>query len=402
MKRIALALLIIIVIVGGAVAWRMSNELPQIPAHRIAKGSFVDQVTTNGRVEPSVWSTARAEREGLIIILTATKGHAIAKGAPIALLDSREAQADLASANARIEEAKAIIQSLESGGRKREIVEIEQALKQRAAEKSQAEKDLAIAERLLAKNAGTREEVRLLKDKLELMQLQIATLEARRPTLVASSDIASAQARLREASAAADLAHRRIELSTIRSPIEGIVYQLDLKPGAFVTPGTLIASIGRIDDLKVTVYVDEPELGRIRKGMPVSITWDALEGKRWQGTIESIPTQVVALGARQVGEIACRIANPERTLIPGTNVNAFIETRKLESVLIAPKEAVRILNGALGVYQIENNILTWRKIETGLSNVTTTVIQSGLKEGDQVALGPEANLKPGAKVAISN
>lgn len=402
MKRIALALLVIIAIVGAAVVWRMSNEVPQIPAHRIAKGSFVDQVTTNGRVEPSVWSTARAEREGLIVSLPATKGQSISKGSPIAILDAREAQADLASANARIDEAKAIIQSLESGGRKREIVEIEQALKQRATEKSQAEKDLAIAERLLAKNAGTREEVRLLKDKLELIQLQIATLEARRPTLVASTDIASAQARLREATAAADLARRRIELSTVRSPIDGIVYQLDLKPGAFVTPGTLIASIGRIDTLKVTVYVDEPELGRIRKGMPVSITWDALEGKRWQGTIESIPTQVVALGARQVGEIECRIANPENTLIPGTNVNAFIETRKLDSVLITPKEAIRTVNGDSGAYVVENNILTWRKIETGSSNVTTAVILSGLKEGDLVALGPETNLKPGAKVAISN
>jgi HlyD family secretion protein len=398
MRRIGLALALIAVVAAALVAWRFSNETPAVPVHRIAKGVFEDQVTTNGRVEPSEWASARAEREGLVISVPVAKGQRVAKGAVLAVLDTREAQADLDTANARIEEAKATIQLLEGGGRKREIVEIEQGVRQRRAEVAQTQKDLAVAERLLSRNAGTSEEVRQLKDKLELLNLQIAGLEARRPTLVAPVDLSSAQARLREANAAASLARRRMELSTVRSPLAGVVYQLDAKPGVYLTPGVLVANVGNIDLLKVMVYVDEPELGRVRKDMPVSITWDAMEGKRWEGTIEKIPTQIVPLGTRQVGELECRIENRDQSLLPGTNVNAFIQTRKLESVLLAPKEAIRTPDGATGVYLIENGTLTWRKIETGPGSVSSTVVLSGLKAGDLVALGPETQLKPGAKV----
>jgi HlyD family secretion protein len=314
------------------------------------------------------------------------------------VLDSSDAQADLAAANARIDEARSTIESLEAGGRKRDIVDIDQSVRQRNTELRQAEQDLAIAERLAAKNAGTREDVRALKDRVELLRVQIAALEARRPVLVSSADLASAKARLREATSAAALATRRIQLSTIRSPIDGVVYQLDVRQGAYLSPGALVANIGKLDALKILVYVDEPDLGRIRTGMPVKITWDAMEGKSWDGTIDKIPTQIVPLGTRQVGEVECRISNTSGDLIPGTNVNAFIETRKLEGVLLLPKEGIRERDGSSGVYLIENRKLVWRKVELGSSNVTRTIVKSGLKAGDVVALGPESNLKEGATV----
>lgn len=398
MKRLGLALMLVLVVAAAAVAWFYGSEIPKIPAHKLTLGVFADQITTNGKVEPSDWASARSEREGLVISVPVVKGQRVAKGAPIAIMDSSDAQSELASANARIEESKISIQALEAGGRTRDLVEIDQSLRQRTAEKVQAEVELAIAERLAARNAATREEIRALKDRIEILRLQIGALEARRPILVSSADKASAQARLKEANAAARLAQHRISLGTIRAPIDGTIYQLDAKLGAYLSPGALVANLGKVETLKVIVYVDEPELGRVRKGMPVSITWDAIEGKTWAGTIEKIPTQIVPLGTRQVGEVECRIDNRDAGLLPGTNVNALIETRRLSSVLLAPKEAIREREGASGVYIFENGLLTWKKIELGPANVTRVVVLSGLKQGDVVALGPETNLKAGARV----
>ncbi len=401
MKRFGLLLALALAVITGVFIWRFNNVAPQVPSYRVARGAFEDQVTTNGRVEPDHWASARAEKEGLVLSVPVSKGQRISKGTPIAILDTKEAESELSSSTARVEEAQSTIQLLESGGRKREIVEIEQGLKQREAEKIQAEKELEIAERLAARNAGTREETRILKDKIELLQLQMASLNARRPALVASSDLVSARSRLKEAIASADLARRRIQMGIIRSPIEGVVYHLDVKLGSFLSPGTLVANVGRIDVLKVLVFVDEPELGKIKKGMPLTITWDAIEGKKWKGEIDKIPTQIVPLGTRQVGEVECRIENLDGDLLPGTNVNAFIQTRKQDSVLLIPKEAIRTRDGASGVYLIENNALVWRKVELGSGNVTSVIALSGLKEGDQLALGPETNLKDGARVEIA-
>jgi hypothetical protein len=53
MKRVALAIAVIAILAIAAVIWRFSSETTTVPAHRVATGVFEDQVTTNGRVEPS-------------------------------------------------------------------------------------------------------------------------------------------------------------------------------------------------------------------------------------------------------------------------------------------------------------------------------------------------------------
>ena len=92
------------------------------------------------------------------------------------------------------------------------------------------------------------------------------------------------------------------------------------------------------------------------------------------------------------------IENRDGDLLPGTNVNATIQTRKQDSVLLVPKEAIRNREGTQGVFIVENNVLAWRAVELGPGNVTSSIIVSGLKEGDTVALGPESALKAGAKI----
>ena len=62
----------------------------------------------------------------------------------------------------------------------------------------------------------------------------------------------------------------------------GVVYGREVRPGSYVNAGDLIANIGRMDRLRVRVYVDEPELGRVAEGQPVTITWDALPGRQWR------------------------------------------------------------------------------------------------------------------------
>lgn len=392
--------LVLILAIGAFVTLQFANRKPTVPVARVARGVFEDTVTTNGRVEPSVWTSARAEREGLILTVPVTKGQQVAQGTPLAILDSREAQADLSTAQARIDEAKSLIATLESGGRQREIVEINEAVKQRRADQSRLEKEVAAAQRLLSKNAATRDEVRVLTDRLDALKLEISSLEAKKPVLVSPADLTSARARLREAEAAATLARRRIELSTVRSPIAGTIYQLDVKPGAYVAPGALIANIGNISTLKVLVYVDEPELGRVARNMPVSITWDALEGRKWTGHVDKLPSQVVPLGTRQVGEVECLIENSGGELLPGTNVNIKVLTRQQTGALLIPKEALRQLNGATGAYKVVDGKLQFVKLTLGTSNVTAAVVTGGLSEGDTIVLGPDAGLKDGLPVEV--
>src|ERR1035441_4960502 len=143
----------------------------------------------------------------------------------------------------------------------------------------------------------------------------LARLEKRRRTMPATApDGAAARARLQDTQAALDLVKRQAAQSEIRAPIGGVVYGLAIRPGAYLNPGDLVANIGLMNRLRVRVYIDEPELGRVAKQQPVTITWQALAGKQWQGVVEQMPTTIETLGSRQVGQVICMIENPGREL----------------------------------------------------------------------------------------
>jgi multidrug efflux pump subunit AcrA (membrane-fusion protein) len=105
----------------------------------------------------------------------------------------------------------------------------------------------------------------------------------------------------------------------------------------------------------------------------------------------------VALGSRQVGEVACLIRNPDMDLLPGTNVNVEIRSETVEDAITIPKQAVRRENGQTGVYVLNGDRLAWRKITLGVNN-TTRVQVGGVQDGDAVALPSERTLKPGMQV----
>ena len=169
--------------------------------------------------------------------------------------------------------------------------------------------------------------------------------------LVSPADIPVARAKLNEAESSAALARQKLAQSVVRAPMAGTVYQFDLRVGSFLNPGDLVANIGRLEKVRVKVYVDEPDLGRIGNGMPVTITWDAMPGRKWKGSVDKLPTEIVPLGSRQVGEVGCVIANPGRDLLPGTNINAEIQSKVVPNALVIPTAALHREGGATTVYR---------------------------------------------------
>jgi HlyD family secretion protein len=131
--------------------------------------------------------------------------------------------------------------------------------------------------------------------------------------------------------------------------------------------------------------------------MPVIITWDAMPDRQWKGKVDKTPTQVVALGTRQVGEVLCVIDNPNDELLPGTNVNVEIVSQEVPDALTIPREAVRREQGQAGVYTLNGNLLVWKKVTLGLSSTTRTQVE-GLSEGDPVAMPSDKQLKDGMQV----
>ncbi len=381
-------LLLILVPVAILAAWLISRrgDVPQVSFARVSRETLISTLNTNGKVEPIEWTAVRSETAGAVDKVNVVKGQAVARGQLLVELDAGQMRGELASAQAKIAQANAERQVLSTGGRSTEIAEIESGLAAVRASLVNARRELEATGRLVAKQAATSSELNTAREAVQKLELQIQSYDRRRSALVAPTDRTIADARVRDMQALADAASRRIELSQIRSPLAGILYQFDIRTGAYMNPGDLVGSVGRLDKVRVIVYVDEPDLGRVSRGMAVAISWDALPGRHWKGVVEKTPAQVVPLGTRQVGEVNCIIDNPEATLIPGTNINAEIVSQVVENALTIPKEVMRREGTQTGVFKLQGDRIVWQPVKTGATSVNRVQVLEGLNDTDAVAL----------------
>ena len=397
MKKLLLLLLAIVVAV---VAWGIlrKNEPPKVGFAQVKRQTLVSTLPTNGKVEPFEWQAVRAEAGGMVSTVPVQAGQAVAKGAVIATISDPALQAEIDAAAAKVTEAQAHLAALEAGGKPAEFADIENSLSRARFDLEQARKTYASLERLVEQQAATTQEANAARDRVQQIEIEIAGLEKRRGALVAKPDVAAARARVQDAETTLNLARQRAAQSVLHAPLAGVVYSLEARPGGFVQAGESAANIGRLDKLRVRVYVDEPELGRVAEGQPVTITWDALPGKQWHGTVEKKPTSIQALGTRQVGEVVCTIENTGRELIPGTNVNAEIRTAVVENALVIPKETLR--HDAQGdyVFALRDGALARRPVKKGASSINSVQVTEGLADGDAVALPADIPLKAGDRV----
>ncbi len=399
MKRSVL-ILVALALVGAGLWWYFSyrSHAVTVPFAKVARETLVSTLETNGKVEPSEWVDVHAERGAAVQEVFVRQGQTVAAGALLMRLESSEARAELAAAEARIQQARSELEVMAAGGPATELIEIENSIAKAQLDLQIAEKDLNTLKRLQSRSAATAQEVTDAQNRVDQVQAQIRGLERRRASLVSGPDRQAAAARLKDAQSAAQLARERLSMASIQAPIAGTVYNLPVRQGSYVASGTVVASIGKIDRVRVTVYVDEPELGRVGVGMPVTITWDAMPGISWTGTVDRTPTQVVSLGTRQVGEVLCLIDNPGQELLPGTNVNARIRSSVVERALTIPKEALRRQGGTAGVFLLQTDKVVWRPVTTGISSVTRVELKSGVAQGDSVALATDQPLTSGMDV----
>jgi len=397
LKKLAVLLL---AVAAAVIVWGIlrKSRPPAVGFARVQRQTLVSTLPTNGKVEPYEWQPVRAETAGLLSTLAVHEGERVAQGAALAEISDPTRATDLEAAQARVDEARAHLASLEQGGRPAEFTEIDNSLARARFELEKEQKDYEALKRLQAKEAATAREVQEEADKVRQSQIEIEGLDKRRKALVGATDVDAARARLADVQAAMNAVRAHAAAAVLRAPLAGQVYGLVLRPGAYLAAGDLLANVGRLDRVRVRVYVDEPLLGRVAPGQPVTITWEALPGRQWRGAVEKMPASIQPLGSRQVGEVVSVIDNPGRELIPGTNVDAEIRTAVADGALVIPKEVLHHDAAGDWVFRLEGDHVARRAVKTGNSTVTQVQVTAGLAEGDAVAMPTDVPLADGVRV----
>jgi HlyD family secretion protein len=389
--RARLKWLIVAAVLGAVVllAAFMSLGRKEVPirAARAIRGSISSTISTNGKIEPIDNFEAHAPAPTTVTRVLVHEGDQVKADQLLMELDSADARAQAARAQAQLRAAEADLHAVRSGGTREQVLAGQSQLAKAQVQVESARTQFAALQRLQQQGAASKGEVEAAEARLKSAEADLRLAAEKRTSRYSSQEIERVQAQAHEATAALAAADDLLRHSEIRAPRAGIVYSLPVRSGQYVNRGDLLLQVADLTTVNVRGFVDEPDLGRLRAGESVQVTWDALPGRQWQGSVTRVPSTVVALGSRNVGEIGCRVANSDLKLLPNTNVTLNIVTAQAQDVITVPREAVHVENGQRFVYEVVGGRLQRRTVQTSIADLTQVEITQGLAADATVALG---------------
>ena len=199
-------------------------------------------------------------------------------------------------------------------------------------------------------------------------------------------DLAAAQARLQAAQITVDS-------RSLIAPFAGTLTEVDIKPGDTVAPGSIAFRLDNLDRLLVDVLVSEVDINNIKVGQPVSLSFDAILDKQYNGTVSQVaPVGDILQGVVEFS-VTVELTDDDQNVKPGMTAAVNIVVDQIAESLLVPNRAVRLVNGQRVVYILSNNQLQAVDVILGASSDTQSqVIGGDLHPGDQIVLNPPQDL----------
>jgi HlyD family secretion protein len=372
----------------------MSHDAPvPIRTATVEPTNIRSVISTNGKIEPVHNFEAHAPIGTTVKRLLVSEGAHVKQGQLLVQLEDSDAQSTASKALAQLRAAQADLSSQKAGGTQEEVITNESQLAKAKTDQATASRNLNALQKLEQNGAASAGEVKAAQDALERATADVNLLEQKQTGRYSQPEISSIHAQVAEAQATYDAAEDVLSKLNIRAPFSGVVYSLPVRTGNYVNPGDLILQEADLSQVLVRSFVDEPDVARLSPGQSIEVTWDAVPGRIWQGTVSSLPSTLKMHGTRNVGEITCTVDNHDYKLLPNVNVNVAIVTQENKNVLAVPREALRQDDDKPYVYVVSNDQLRRQDIQISTSNLTDVGITSGLQQGEVVALN-STNSKP--------
>lgn len=207
-----------------------------------------------------------------------------------------------------------------------------------------------------------------------------------------------ASVQLKLAQADTDLARKRLEDTSIVSPLTGLVTARKIKPGDLVTTTQALFHVVDLDPLRLEVYVPERDYFRIRQGQPVLLTVDTVPGATFRSSVERLnPVIDTASG---MAKVTVMIENADRRLRPGMFARVQIVTEVRQEALLIPKEALLLRGEQNFVFVVREDVAWEIPVETGFQEADRVEVLKGLSPDDQVVVQGHLRLQNETRVRI--
>ena len=329
----------------------------------VGRGDISESVTATGTVESVTSVDVGTQVTGIIDKLYVDYNSVVTKGQLIAEIEKTLLESDLKSADANLESARVTYEYT----------------------KTNYQRDKALHDKQLISDYDYQTS---LKD-----------------YQVAKTSYEKAQAdRVRAA--------KNLNYAEIYSPIDGVVISREVEIGQTVVSNMSVANlytIADLDNMQVVGNVDEADIGQVKVGQNVTFTVDAYPDDKFEGKVTQVRLNPTTESNVVTYEVIVAAPNPDHKLIPGLTANLTIYVTQETNVLVVPNQALRFTpheypnatnlpevpaempadqteTDKKTVWVVSDNKFVPTTITVGASNGVCTVVLSGLKEGDKIAI----------------
>ena len=322
---------------------------PPVEVVRVEGQRVVERIQATGDLIPREEATVASEVQGLVTKLHVDEGDAIARGAALLEIDPERRRLELASRQARVEEAEAGF----------------------ADQERQTERVRELSQAKIASDA----------------QLDQGELALR----LAKSRVNAARAEL-------GLAERALRDATVVAPFDGLVARRHVSQGEFVAAGSPLVDLVALDPIEISFHVTEIDSARVSVGAALELRVATYPDESFQGRVISV-SPGVDLRTRML-RVRAIVPNADHRLRPGFFARVDLGISEREGVPMIPEDAVlQRADGAVAFRLVGDDRVERRLLHTGAVRDGRVEVLDGLALGDVVVVRGQTGLVHGSVVS---
>jgi multidrug resistance efflux pump len=392
---LALVCLVVLATRGDSVP---TVDMAEVVVDTARVAPFRLEVRGSGTLAPEQLRWIAAPTSARVDRVVVQSGTEVSAGDELLRLVNPDVEIQSLQADQQLSQAEATLMDLRLG-LQQQVLSQEGAVAMLRTQWQDATLQATAAESLLVKNLISRLEAlnrRALSEELTIRM----RLEQERLALVrtaADSQVARQEQQVRRLAAIAAFQQSRREALQVRAPEGGVVQDLQLQPGQWVTEGTMLAKVVRPGRLKAVLRVAESQAKDVMVGQEVTI---------------DIRTATIAGHvsrkdpAAQAGYVTVDVALPEPLppgAVPDLNVDGVIQVASLGEVLLIGRPASRALDGDVRLYRIDEDgrHATRVAVRLGRASMTHVQVERGLEAGNRVILSELPELSSHDRIRIT-
>ncbi|HZE63849.1 MAG TPA: efflux RND transporter periplasmic adaptor subunit [Pyrinomonadaceae bacterium] len=352
----------------------------------------------NGSLTGDEQTDVAPQMAGKVVAVGVDMGSYVKRGQMIVRLDDVDAKLRVQQMQAQLDQMKASLRQAEEKigvrpGQSFDLNKIPEVGNAKVA-LDLAEKNLRRSEKLIESGDISRsvyDQQKAQRDQLREVYEGALSLGRQNyaAVMTARANVASAESQL-------NLARRNLSYAAVLSPIDGFVSERTADLGEYVSTTSKVATIVRINPLRVRIDIPEQAIPEISVGQSVSITTSAWPDKNFSGRIARVSPNVTP--ASRTLTVEAEVENSSGALKPGQFATVRILQSRAQPAVLVPARAVRTESGVNRVFVIKDGHAQERVVQLGQTEGDLVQIKNGIVGDEQVATSNIEQLADGMAV----